>query len=159
MLDKHGHDAGMLEQAAVRSRVRRIHRVLLLAGVLLGLIWVAAGCRGDEEALTIPLDPQAGSGQSGEATLTATGSQTLVVVKVSPGPQENDPQPLHIHFGQWGANLGNVRYSLENVVAGESRTVLDASLSNLRDGKSAINLHESFPGIRTYTACGTIPSE
>ncbi|MCH7655585.1 MAG: hypothetical protein IIC95_06295 [Chloroflexi bacterium] len=158
MLEKHGHDAGMLEQAAVRSRVRRIHRVLLLAGVLLGLIWVAAGCRGDEEA-TIPLDPQAGSGQSGEATLTATGSQTLVVVKVSPGPQENDPQPLHIHFGQCGANLGNVRFSLEAVVAGESRTVLDASLSSLRDGNSAINLHESLPGIRTYTACGTIPSE
>lgn len=107
--------------------------------------------------MVVELASQGESTQSGTATLTAMGDRTEVVVKVSPGPVEDDPQPLHIHFGTCGANLGNLRHALSNVVAGESVTLVDEKLSLLRDGNSAINLHKSTSEFAVYKSCGGIP--
>jgi hypothetical protein len=97
-----------------------------------------------------------GSGQSGTATLTPMKAQTQIVLEIEPGPAEDDPQPVHVHFGNCGVNLGEVRFPLTDVVAGKSTTVVDASVTTLSDGSHNINLHKSYPEIRIYTACGEI---
>ena len=111
----------------------------------------------EAEALTISLDEQNASGQSGWATLTAVGNMTEVVLYLAAGAMQTEL--VHIHTGQCGATLGGVAHALTSFVdgSGGSMTVVDASLSSLRTGDFAINSHEKDnPG--TYTACGNIPS-
>jgi hypothetical protein len=123
--------------------------------VLVGLLGIA--CGSELEDLTIRLVEQdVTSEQSGTATLTAKGSRTEVVLRVTPGPVENDPQPVHIHFGDCGANLGSVHIGLNSVEAGKSTTLVDANLLSLVNGNFAVNLHKSQPEIRVYTSCGNI---
>ena len=86
-------------------------------------------------------------------------AQTQVFIKVNPAPQGDDPQPVHIHFGSCGANLGAVDVSLNDIVAGESVTLANASLSSLRSGSRVINVHRSYDEISIYTACGGIPKQ
>lgn len=131
---------------------------LLFLGCVL-LILFASACGREERELVVQLVEIDGSAQSGTATLTALGDQTQIVILVNPGPPDNDPQPLHVHFGACGPRLGAVAHVLENMSAGVSTTTLDATLASLRDGNRAINLHLSVPGIRTYTACGNIPEQ
>lgn len=100
---------------------------------------------------------QVGSEQTGTVTLIPRGLRTEVVLKVNPGSPENDPQPVHIHFGNCGDGLGDVDVTLNDLAAGESVTLVDLSVSKLRDGDHAINLHKSYPEIRVYSACGNIP--
>ena len=114
--------------------------------------------RGEEQSITIKLDEQNNSGQSGTATLTASGNQTEVVLSVTPGPAAGDPQPVHIHFRSCGgAALGGVDYPLTAVTAGKSTTTVDATLRSIMDGNHAINLHKSVPEVAVYTACGKHP--
>lgn len=114
-------------------------------------------CGTEFEDLTIRLVEQdVTSEQSGTATLIAKGARTEVVIDVGPGPVENDPQPVHIHFGECGANLGTLHLGLNSVERGKSTTLVDANLSSLVNGNFAINLHKSQPEIRIYTSCGNI---
>ena len=124
--------------------------------VLLAAVGLSAGCGERVTELTVELFERDGSGQTGTAELTAVEGRTEMVLRVNAGPAENDPQPVHIHFGSCGPNLGSIAYPLEDVVAGESRTVVDAVLESLMDGNHTINLHKSYPDVRTYTACGDI---
>ena len=118
--------------------------------------YTACGNLSGAEYLTISLDELDGSGQSGEATLTAAGSQTTVIVKVTAGDPSNDPQPVHIHSGSCGTGLGGMVYGLTSIVAGESTKTVDATLASLIAGDFAINVHKSGAEIGTYTACGNI---
>ena len=112
----------------------------------------------DPESLTIALAEQNSSGQSGTATLTASGNQTVVEVNVSPAADVADePQPIHIHVGACGSDLGGVHHPLTSVTGGQSSTVVDATLRSLMDGNHAINLHKSGPQASVYTSCGAIP--
>ena len=130
-------------------------KLALLAGVLLS---IAVACSDEPAEEKVTLLEIEGSGQSGSATLTPMEAQTEVVVEVTSGPAADDPQPLHIHFGSCGPNLGEVKFPLTDLTAGKSTTVVDASISSLTDGQHNINLHKSYPDIRTYTSCGNIPS-
>ena len=121
------------------------------------VLFVALACGSDPDEVTVQLVEFEDSGQSGTATLTPMEAQTQIVLEIEPGPAEDDPQPVHVHFGNCGINLGEVRFPLNDVVAGKSTTVVDASLTPLTDGSHNINLHKSYPEIRVYTACGEIP--
>ena len=114
-------------------------------------------CGAEQSDMTIQLGDQENSGQTGSATLTAKGAQMEIVIKVVPGPLEGDPQPLHIHFGTCGPNLGNRHFNLSDVVAGVSVTLIDAGLVSVTQGNNAINLHKSYPEFDIYTSCGNIP--
>ena len=116
-------------------------------------------CEKEPSEITIQLLEQESSGQSGTATLTAKDAKTQVVLQVLSGPPEDDPQPVHIHFGSCGPNLGQVDSPLADLVAGKSTTLVDVSLSTLTDGNHNINLHKSKPEVRIYTSCGDIPSD
>ena len=109
------------------------------------------------DSLTIALNEQNDSGQSGWATLTAKGDQTEVVLNISGGTLETEL--VHIHSGQCGETLGGVVHPLTSFAdgAGVSVTTVDAVLSSLRSGDFAINSHKKGePGV--YTTCGNIPT-
>ena len=108
--------------------------------------------------LLIALNSQNVYGQDGWAMLTAMGSQTSVLLNLPAGAFGSEL--VHIHSGGCGDTLGGVVYGLTSFVdgAGYSATVVDASLTSLRNGDMAINAHQAgSPG--TYTSCGSIPIE
>ncbi|MEX0763506.1 MAG: CHRD domain-containing protein [Dehalococcoidia bacterium] len=107
-------------------------------------------------AIVVPVHAQNDSGQAGIATLYPRGSQTEVVVEIGPGGQ-SVPQPIHVHAGSCD-QLGGIDYPLDNVVNGTSRTTINVSLPNLRQGLSSINVHESSTAMANYVACGDIPA-
>ena len=109
----------------------------------------------EADALTIALNEQNDSGQSGFVTLTGRGSKIEVVLALSPGALESEL--VHIHSGQCGDSLGGVEFGLTNIVGGASVTTVDTSLSSLLTGGFAVNAHQKDePGV--YTACGNIPA-
>ncbi len=116
----------------------------------------ASACDSEVKDLTIDLEAQQDSTQSGTALLTAKGESTEVVLQTNPGPGAGDPQPVHIHFGSCGPNLGKLKAPLTDIVGGRSTTLVDVSLSSLLEGDFAINLHKSYPEIRVYTSCGNL---
>jgi hypothetical protein len=113
----------------------------------------------EAEALTIALDAEKASGQSGWASLTARGDQTDVVLYITPGSLQTEL--VHIHSGQCGVDtLGGIEYDLTSFVdgSGVSVTTVDVPLSGLRTGDFAVNSHKKGePGV--YTSCGNIPAE
>ena len=137
--------------------LRRYHH-WLLAGLLLGtLVLAVVGCGGGESELTIQISELENSGQSGTAELVARGAQTEIIIKIKAGPPANDPQPTHVHFGACGPNVGTIRFNLNSLVAGESTTLIDASLASLTDGNTNLNIHKSLNEFAIFTACGDIP--
>ena len=77
-------------------------------------------------SLTLRMAEQNSPAQSGSAVLTASGSQTNVVVSVTSGPSGLS-QPIHIHSGTCGENLGGVEYGLTALVDGRSESTVDVS--------------------------------
>ena len=113
---------------------------------------------GQTQALLIMLNEQNSSGQTGWATLTARGDQTVVALDLSSGTLETEL--VHIHTGSCGDTLGGVAHGLNSFVdgSGSSVTTVGATLDSLRSGGFAINSHQTGnPG--TYTSCGNIPIE
>jgi hypothetical protein len=110
----------------------------------------------EEEPVTVELQEQNDSRQSGEATLTAEGEQTRVALDLDNPPAE--PQPVHIHEGTCDDLNPTPEFPLENLTDGTSETVVDVPLADLQEGEFAINAHASEQDIETYVACGEIPS-
>lgn len=111
-------------------------------------------------AVTVKLDTLSNSGQSGTATLTSQGSQTLVVLNLNAGPAgSSTAQPVHIHKGNCGPTLADVAYPLTDLKGGKSTTTVPASLNSLRTGAFAINAHKSLQEIAVYTTCGNISAK
>lgn len=137
------------------SGATRPSRMALVACLVL---LAALACGSDPVDVTVQIVEFEDSDQSGTATLIPMKAQTQIVLEIKPGPAEDDPQPVHVHFGNCGINLGEVRFPLTDVVAGKSTTIVDASVTTLSDGSHNINLHKSYPEIRVYTACGEIPT-
>ncbi len=106
--------------------------------------------------ITIHLNQQSASGESGTATLTAAGNQTKVAVNLTGQPAGAD-QPSHIHEGSC-TNLNPApKYPLTDIKDGKSETTVNASLSELTRENYAINVHKSASELTTYVACGDLP--
>ena len=83
------------------------------------------GGSGDSaKTITVKLDEQNGSGESGTATLTAEGSSTKVVLELE-NPASPDPQPAHIHPGTCAELDPTPAYPLTNVEGGNSETTVN----------------------------------
>jgi hypothetical protein len=132
-----------------------VSRSVWVLAALVAVLWLATACSSQLTESVVHLLEYDGSGQSGTATLTQVDDQTEVVLEVKPGRPEDDPQPVHIHFGNCGPNLGELRFRLNDVVEGRSTTVVGINLADLTSDKSIINLHKSYEG-RIFTACGDI---
>jgi hypothetical protein len=119
------------------------------------------GCGGGEDeasagdsGLTLTLSEQAGSGQSGTATLTPDGERTRVVVELSNPPAV--PQPSHLHSGTCD-DIGAVVEPLESVEDGHAESVVSKSLDELRTGELIVHAHKSEAESKISVACAEIP--
>ncbi len=109
-------------------------------------------------SVTLNFVAQSGSGLSGTAVLTEVDGKTRVDLNVSGGVLAllSPSEPAHIHSGSC-ANLGGIKYPLNNVVSGHSTTVVDASMDELKaELPLAINIHKSVAAIGTYIACADL---
>lgn len=105
--------------------------------------------------LTVALNTQNNSGESGTATLTEENGKTKVVLNYTGFPQDV-VQPAHIHTGSC-ASLGGIKYALSFPKNGTSETTLDVSIDQLlAQLPLAINVHKSASEVTVYTACGDI---
>jgi hypothetical protein len=92
----------------------------------------------------------------GNAALISAGAKTDVYVSIKPGAA-GIQQPVHIHEGSC-LGVGAVKFPLTNIVAGISKTTVDASLDDLSKGGYSINAHASTADSGTYVACGGLPT-
>lgn len=120
--------------------------------LLLAVVAEAAFAGG---TITVRLDAQSNSGQTGTATLQAAGEQTKVVIKLANVPA-GVAQPAHIHRGTCD-NLDKApRWSLKAVQDGRSVTLVPVALDTILKQPMAINIHKSAIETQIYVACGDI---
>jgi Cu/Zn superoxide dismutase len=112
---------------------------------------------GDGE-VTFELAEENGSGESGTATMTPVGQRTRIVLSLE--NPTTDSQPAHVHQGSCGPTLDPEPFiGLQNVIDGESETVVNTTMSELTGGGLAINIHQSNSALDQYVACGDMPTE
>lgn len=108
------------------------------------------------EEITVMLDEQNDSGESGTATLVEENGQVKVTLTLTGAPQ-GVTQPAHIHTGSC-PDVGAVTYPLTSPVDGASETMLDVTLDQLRSEMPlAINVHKSTQEASVYVSCGNLP--
>jgi hypothetical protein len=149
----------------VMKRSILLGAVLLLPVLLLAACGGAGGGQGGAAAapesasssgeVVVQLAEQNNSGESGTATLTATGASTRVVLALK--NPTTDSQPAHIHRGSCENLDADPLYGLLNVMQGRSETVVNVPLSELTAGGLAINVHQSDAKLNRYVACGNLP--
>jgi len=139
-----------------------------LAGALILLLAAeTAGCGGGgndggtttsggakKQSVLVQLQEQNFSGEAGDATLTAQGHQTRVVIQMA--SYAANAQPAHIHEGTCAHLSFQPAFPLNDVKAGRSTTVVDVSLQTLLNGKYAVNIHRSAEKMKVYVACADI---
>lgn len=112
---------------------------------------------GDEDALTVELVEQNGSGQSGSATFTPIDEgRTRILLQLTNPPA--DEQPAHVHSGSCDA-LGDPVVALTNVVDGRSETEADTSLGELEQGELVVHAHKSEAEYDVSVACAPVQRE
>jgi hypothetical protein len=97
-----------------------------------------------------------GSKQTGSATIKDVAGGVEVTVTLSNEPT-GASQPAHIHKGTCG-KLDPAPYKpLADVVGGTSTTTVSGiTVADLKNGKYAINVHESASNLTKYVSCGDI---
>lgn len=106
------------------------------------------------DALTVTLNEQNQSGETGTATLKETNGKVTVTLTMKGAP--SGAQPSHIHVGSC-KNLGAVKYPLNPVVNGKSETTVNVTLAQLKTSLPfAINVHKSADEAQVYVACGDL---
>lgn len=129
--------------------MRKLVAILLCSGLFANAALAA------HHVMTVKLDAQNDSGQTGTATLTPEGDKTKVVIELSSGPK-GVAQPAHIHLGTCDKLDKAPKWKLEAVKDGKSVTVVPASLETIMKDKTAINVHKSADEAQVYVSCGNI---
>ncbi len=133
----------------------RILIALAVASIVVALLAIPAVVSA-AGPVTVTINPQNNSGESGTATLTDLGNgQTKVDVSVN-GEPAGASQPEHIHMGTCSNLNPAPAYPLNTLVNGKSTTTVAVSLSTLQSGQFAINGHKSAQDLSTYVFCGDI---
>jgi hypothetical protein len=129
--------------------MRKTLMILLLTG-LFGNAALAL-----DDVVSVTLEAQNNSGQSGVATLMPEGNTTKVVIEI-PNMPAGVAQPAHIHLGRCD-NLDKApKWNLEPVKGGRSVTVVPVPLDTILKERTAINVHKSAAEAQIYVACGNI---
>jgi hypothetical protein len=130
--------------------MRRLTIPLMIAGLFALPAFAAM-----EKPLTIKIEAQNDSGESGTATLTPEDGKTKVVIELKNTPA-GVAQPAHIHLGTCAKLDKAPKWKLEPVKDGKSTTIVPVSLATIMKDKTAINVHKSAAEIQHYVACGDI---
>lgn len=130
------------------------HLIRTTAAVSLAACLIGA-CQPARATTTLALAEESESGVTGSVTLTDAGrGRTQVLVNVDHNGLRD--MPAHIHSGTCGALVPQPKFPLANVRDGTSVTVVPASLTELRAGGLAVNLHKSVDELKVSTACANI---
>jgi hypothetical protein len=124
--------------------------------IVLGLTLALPACGASQAASrTVDLETLNDSGVTGSATLTDLGNGTTRV-EVDVDPAGHPDMPAHIHPGTCTDLVPQYTYGLEDVIDGQSETIVEASLDELFAGDLALNIHNSSQDFATYTACADL---
>ena len=108
------------------------------------------------EKVTVTLNAQNNSGESGTATLEETGGKVKVALNLTGAPA-GVSQPAHIHTGTCAAIVG-VLYPLTFPMDGTSETTLNVTMAQLKEQMPlALNVHKSQAEASVYYSCGDLP--
>lgn len=129
--------------------MRKTLMILLLTG-LFGNAALAL-----DDVVTVTLESQNNSGQSGFATMVPEGNTTKVVIEI-PNMPAGVAQPAHIHLGRCDKLDKEPKWNLQAVKGGRSVTVVPVSLDTILKQRTAINVHKSAAEAQIYVACGNI---
>lgn len=129
--------------------MRRLAMIMTLAGLYAGAALAL------DDTVTVKLEAQNNSGESGTATLMPEGDKTKVVILLSGAPA-GVAQPAHIHLGTCDKLDKAPKWKLEPLKDGKSTTVVPAPLGTILKDKAAINVHKSVEEIQVYVSCGNI---
>jgi hypothetical protein len=138
--------------------MKKLSIIALLIAALAALSLGSTQAADDMNEVTIQLNAQNGSGETGTATLKRVSDAdfTVTVNLSGGGAAQSDPQPIHIHKGSC-ANLDpKPAYPLTNVVSGKSETTVMAKMSDIVNGGYAINVHKSAAEASVYVSCGDL---
>ena len=111
-----------------------------------------------EDALTLDLQEQNGSGVGGTVELSPSTDGTLTVMIELTG-DDGSEHPAHVHPGSCADLDPTPKWPLENVVDGTSTTTIDVSLDDVEAEEYAVNIHESPEDSETYIACADVRSQ
>ena len=130
---------------------------LTIAAAAALLPWAAGHAAGSAgKPVTIKLDAQNNSGESGTAKLTPVGdSKTKVQISLKGAPK-GVAQPAHFHEGGCASLNPKPKLGLATIKNGKSTTTVPVSLKELTSGNLAINVHKSTDDLQTYVACGDV---
>jgi len=107
------------------------------------------------QIMTVNLDSQNKSGESGTATLQEVDGKVVVTLSLAGFPK-GISQPAHIHTGSC-PNPGAIEFPLTSVVNGQSVTTVNTTLQALKGmGPLAINVHKSATSASIYYSCGNL---
>lgn len=105
--------------------------------------------------ITIQLNEEGNSGQSGTATFKGVNGKVMVTLNLSGAPK-GVAQPTHIH-GSLCPGTDASKYSLTSLIDGKSETTLNVSLEKfLSQLPLAVNIHKSVAEAGKYVACGNL---
>lgn len=108
-----------------------------------------------DNAVSVRLEAQDNSGQSGSATLIPEGNKTRVVIEILNAPM-GVAQPAHIHLGTCDKLDKAPKWPLQAVKDGRSVSLVPASIDAILADKTAINIHKSAAEVQIYVSCGNI---
>ena len=137
---------------APRRAYARIAAIAALLALMIGGLISAPVFA--QDALTIDLDEQNGSGVSGTATLTPDGDTTTIRLELE-GPVGDNP--VNIMSGTCVDFDALPVFELSAVDAnGVSESTIDVNIDELTGSAHVINVHASASNLGTIFACGAI---
>jgi hypothetical protein len=109
------------------------------------------------EEFVLRLVERDGSRESGRVIFTPLGRRTKVVLELrGRASQGSEPRPAHIHIGSCAELEPRPAYLLAAVAEGKSTSTVAVTLSDLRAGSFAVDVHESTAQSGMYAACGDL---
>lgn len=109
----------------------------------------------DTNKMTVVLNEQNDSGESGTATLEGVDGMLTVTLTLTGAPA-GVSQPAHIHSGSC-PDVGGVVHPLSFPEDGDSETTLETTLADLqKQSPLAINVHKSTTEAGVYVSCGDL---
>ncbi len=130
--------------------------VVVILVIVGALMFLRSAPGGDNVGMTVTLDRQNNSNESGTAKFIEEAGKLKVVLALT-GTLPDASEPAHIHAGSC-ANLGGPKYTLIPLAGGKSETMLDMTLDKLLlELPLAVNVHKSATEASVYVSCGDIP--
>jgi hypothetical protein len=136
----------------------------MLRATALGCCLLFAACA--PQQVTVVMNAQNNSGQSGVATLTDLGGTTRVVIRIRPS-EFGEKQPAHLHNGRCGEigprqdlsargkTIGLPSLAPSDGGDGASSADVDLTMKEITNGDWVINVHDALD-FSLYVSCGNI---